>query len=311
MLTWELVGAVVGAGLASGREIASFFTRYGRWSYPLIVIAVAVMVFLADAQLPINPRYRWFKKLWEVLLKLLLVATGGAMLSGAGEIAALTIPIRRVRWVGMAATLLLAWALAHRVRRGLACVSRCLLIVLGVLIGLGLTLPRMQAVRIPTVLPGGVVGGIAYGGFNAALQTPIFLQSGENDVQVRRKASWRAGVILLGLLILGNGVLLRHPALQGEEMPFIRMMAHYGKAGYWIGALGLYLAILSTLTACVKGSSRNPLMTIGMMCTALLGFGGVVETLYPLLGICCCVMLVSAKFMNSVMPPFISRMDMI
>ena len=39
----EICGAVVGAGFASGKEIASFFSRFGRWSWAGIMLAVAVV----------------------------------------------------------------------------------------------------------------------------------------------------------------------------------------------------------------------------------------------------------------------------
>ena len=40
------VGAVIGAGFVSGREIYSFFTRYGAASWGLILLAAVTMVFL-------------------------------------------------------------------------------------------------------------------------------------------------------------------------------------------------------------------------------------------------------------------------
>ena len=64
MLAWELVGAVVGAGLASGREIASFFTQYGGWGMLGVVLSVGVLVSLADVTLPSSWRGRWPERLW-------------------------------------------------------------------------------------------------------------------------------------------------------------------------------------------------------------------------------------------------------
>ena len=52
MLTWELLGAVFGAGIASGREVASFFARYGVWSNLGIVVAGLTMMYLASGELP-------------------------------------------------------------------------------------------------------------------------------------------------------------------------------------------------------------------------------------------------------------------
>jgi len=312
MLTWELVGAVIGAGLASGREIASFFSRYGAWSFVGIILAVLVMVFLADTHIPQSWRKHWPEALWSALLTLLLIATGGAMLSGAGEIAALTLPLHGAYWIGMTATLLLSWFLAYRTVSGLAWVSRVLLAVLALLIVCGLTIPPMQAVTLyPVSVPTALLRGMTYGGFNAALLVPIMALSVRYSQRQRQRAAMCAGLLILLLLLLGNAVLLRHPALLGEAMPFLRMLMSFGKFGYYLGSACLYLAILSTLTACLRGLGQRPVFSAGIVLVALLGFTGVVETAYPLLGCGCFLLLAAAKFTNSAPASFISPRDML
>ncbi len=312
MLTWELLGAVVGAGLASGREIASFFAKYGGWSYVGIVMAVLTMLFLSSGAVPAHWKGRWAGKLWQLLLASLLTATGGAMLSGAAEVAALTLPIRGAYWLGMVATMVLAWYLAHRTAGGLAAVSRILLIVLALLIMLGLMLPPMEAVRLDqTSVHEALLRGMTYGGFNAALQVPIMNAAMKYSPKRRKYAACISAIVMLGLLLLGNAVLQRHPALMAEPMPFIRMMAQYGKLGHFLGAVSLYLAILSTLTACLRGLGRGLLPAAAVAAVALLGFTGVVEVVYPLLGGGCLLMMLAAKFTNSSQKPFISRSDML
>lgn len=311
MLTWELAGAVVGAGLASGREIASFFTSHGAWSWAGILLAVGSLIFLADVWLPRSWRQSWPGEVWHCLLSAMLIATGGAMLSGAGEVAALVLPLRHAQAIGMICTLALAWLLARRTTAGLAWVSRGMLVVLAVIICLGLFLPPIEAVRVPD--GGGILAllqGLTYGGFNAALQVPILMQATCDDA-VRRRSIWRAGGITLLLLVLGNIVLMRHPALLAEPLPFLRMLAGLGKTGYWLCAVSLYLAILSTLTACLRGLQGTWLPLCGVIAVSLLGFSGVVARVYPILGGGCCLMLLAAKFTNYARNPFHSRRDML
>lgn len=311
MLTWELIGAVVGAGLASGREIASFFSRYGGWSFAGILLSVGTMVYLSDASLPESWSGRWPEKLWQALLTLLLVATGGAMLSGAGEVAALTLPLQHAYWIGFIASLGLGWYLAHYTSAGLAWVSRGMLCVLALLILLGYTLPPMQATSVDkTEIASMPLRAITYGGFNAALQTPIMALT-MLPAKKKTSSARSSGFIMVILLMLGNGVLLRHPALLAEEMPFIRMMEEFGRFGYMLGSISLYMAILSTLTACMRGIGRRWLPMTAMVGVSLLGFSGVVELVYPLLGGGCALMLAAAKFMNSSRKAFISAKDML
>lgn len=312
MLTWELVGAVVGAGLASGREIASFFSKYGGWSVVGIALAVMTMLLLSDAGMPKHWEQRWLGRLWRILLSLLLIATGGAMLSGAGNVAALTLPINGAYWPGVAGTMLLAWLLAHRTTQGLAWVSRILLAVLALMISLGLFLPPLDAVHLQdNSITAALVRGVTYGGFNAALQTPIMACAGDQPASVRKKAAYGASIVVFLLLMLGNAVLLRHPALLSAEMPFVCLLEEFGQFGYALGAICLYLAILSTLTACLRGLGRSIFAAVSVVMVSLLGFTGVVEVAYPLLGGGCFLMLAAAKFTNSSRKTFHSRRDML
>lgn len=297
MLPWELLGAVVGAGLASGREIASFFGPYGAWGYAGAALAAGTLYLLGGAGMPLSWHNRWPEKLWWVLNSLLLTATGGAMLAGAGEVAALNIPMHGAYWLGMAATLLLAYLLAQRTIAGLAWVSRVMLAVLLILLLTGLTLPPMRAAALASAdVPAALARGVAYGGFNAALMRPVMEGAGNAGQKSKRRSLLMACVMAGGLLMAGQAVLMRHPALLGEAMPFVRLMAQLGRAGYVLGAAALYLAILSTLTVCIRSLGGGVLPLAGIILTALLGFSGVVDLAYPLLGGACAVMLALALF---------------
>ncbi len=294
-LAWELLGAVVGAGLASGREIASFFGRYGAWGYAGAALAAATLYLLGGAELPPAWRGRWPERLWRVLTSLLLVVTGGAMLAGAGEVAALTVPLHGAYWLGMAATLLLAWLLARYTVAGLAWVSRAMLTVLGGLILLGMTLPPMRAAALTEAsVPSALLRGVTYGGFNAALMRPVMEGAQGMSYKTRRRCLLMACGMAGALLLAGQTVLMRHPALLGEAMPFVRLMAQLGRAGYVLGAAALYLAILSTLTVCIRSLGGGVIPLAGIILTALLGFSGVVDAAYPLLGGACAAMLALA-----------------
>ena len=168
----EMVGAVVGAGLASGREIAAFFSRFGAWSRGGVVLACMVLGLTAALQSPGRGR---FGHLRALLQKLLLAATGGAMLSAAGHVAALCLPVHGAGAAGMAVTLLAAWLLANRTRAGLAWVSALLLTGMAATAALAFCLPPMQAVRVEAK-PGAaeaLLRAAVYGGFNAVLVMPV------------------------------------------------------------------------------------------------------------------------------------------
>lgn len=309
MLVWELIGAAIGAGFASGREIAVFFAQYGTWGYAGLA-AAGGMLLLAGESLPVSWQNRWMEKIWQTILALLLIATGGAMLAGAGEIWAQVLPIRWSNWIGIAATITTSWLLAVRTKAGLAWASRCLVAVMAVLLLAAFRVQPMKGAVI-TEREGylALISGASYGGFNAALQWPIMAATMEGK-QKKCALQWSTVIILL---LLGVGMLLmrRNAALMSEQMPFLVLMKQYGSVGYIGFIVCLYLAVLSTLTACIRAVRGRMLPVTMILLISCCGFGGVVNRLYPMLGGACCIMLLLAKITNSFAGSFHSRKDML
>lgn len=311
MLTWELLGTVLGAGIVSGREVASFFTRYGLWSLPGILLAGCTLIWLAKTELPASWQKKYPGTMWSILLSALLTVTGGAMLAGAGEVAALVLPLHNAYGIGVAATLVLSWCLAHKTQTGLAWTSRMMLLLLVIVIISGLRLPEGEAIVVSSLTPSAIVRAAAYGGFNAALLIPLLSSSNVTTQQQKGLAIRKSGVIFIILLLAGNSVMLRQPQLLNEPLPFVCIMQGFGKSGYYLAAASLYFAILSTLTACFRGLGRTWYAVPSIFAIAMLGFSGVVEVAYPLIGTASLLMLAAAKFTNCSRKPFQSRRDMI
>ena len=305
-MVWELVGAVVGAGLASGREIAAFFSRYGWMSFAGIAVTGVTLVCLGNVPQPIRWPRPWLERLWRILLTAMLIVTGGAMLAGAGEIGRMLLAVHAASLIAQAMSLLLAWLLAKRCSHGLAVLSKVMIVVLGsMMLGVLFTQSKAAVVVTASTPMMSLVSGVMYGGFNAALQAPIL----STQPQDRRRVLW-ASVILCGMLALGNVVLLRNPVLLSESMPFLAAVRTWGRGGYLLYAVCLYLAILSTLTACMKG--LHSVWAIVMLAlVSQIGFSGVVDALYPVLGGGCFVLLVCAKFTKTGSRPFHSRHDVL
>lgn len=305
-MMWELVGAVVGAGLASGREIAAFFSRYGWMSFAGIGVTGMTLFCLGSVSQPIRWPHLWLERLWHILLTAMLIVTGGAMLAGAGEIGGILLPVHAASFITQGTSLLLAWLLAKRYSHGLTVLSKMMIAVLGsMMIGVLFTQSKAAVVVTASSPTMSLVSGVMYGGFNAALQAPLLSIQSQN----RRRVLW-ASIILCGMLALGNVVLLRNPVLLSEPMPFLAAVRTWGRLGYLLYAVCLYLAILSTLTACTKGlHSVGAVVMMALM--SQLSFSGVVDVLYPVLGGGCFVLLVCAKFSKTGSRPFHSRHDVL
>ncbi len=306
------LGAVVGSGFASGKEIASFFSRYGRWSWLGIAAAAAVVLMITlrvlknpgTGGMPERWEGKWQGVLWRCMFGLLMLTTGGAMLAGGGEIAALMLPVQNAYVLGVAVTGTLTLMLAWQGEKSSAVISRILVILLMAMAGAGFFLPVRQGAALYVDAPcRSVLQGACYAGFNMALAVPGLAAAAE---KMSRKMCVHCAMLtagLLGVLLLGaNALLLRHPTLQGEAMPFVILISGYGKTGYVLGGACMYLAVQTTACASLRGvwsflqerSRWRFVPAAGMLLCAFFGFSGLVERVYPVLGMVCLVLMAGA-----------------
>lgn len=306
----ELCGVGIGAGFASGQELAAFFARFGAWSWLGVAAAVAVMGGACYglmrrpglAGMPEKWQGCWLAQLWRGMFASLMIVTGGAMLAAGGETAGLLLPFRGAHALGLGGTLLLAWMLARREGTALARVSRMLIGALAIVLAAGMFLPVKNVVSLehPPVWQS-LPMGVCYGGFNAALAAPLMARAGESlPPDQRRRCVGIFTAVTAFLLAWGNGALLRHGGLIHQELPFVHLLAGLGKAGYVLGGLALYLAALTTLSACMKSlrTLLGPWACAGCAALAILSLGGmgtIVSVAYPILGGGCALLLALAQ----------------
>lgn len=305
----ELCGVGIGAGFASGQELAMFFARFGPWSWLGVGTAAAVMGGICYGLMrrpglggmPESWQGKRLAQLWRGMFAALMIVTGGGMLAAGGEIVQLLLPMHGALPLGLGSTLLLAWALARREDTALAQVSRMLLLALAAVLAAGMFLPAEPFASLEQSPPWqSLPMGVCYGGFNGALAAPLMAEAGKRlQGNQRRRCAWLFTLVTAALLAWGNGVLLRHGGLIGQELPFVRLLARLGRGGYVLGACALYLAALTTLSACIK--ALNGLLgswvwagcgAIGVL--SLGGMSAIVGKAYPVLGGSCALLLAFA-----------------
>ena len=302
-----LLSGVIGAGFASGREIAHFFADYGK-AAPIAACSACLTLLLLFGRLPAQmtrfhaktlPAYcrlrfgQRFGRLCAGLFALLCAMAGGAMLAACAEIAALTLHIHGAYALGLIASLLLSMALCRRALAGLALPGALLCALLPVLLLSMLRLPAGEASFLPLKNPlKAAASGVCYAALNAAMLSGA-LALLPRDHKARMRVLLLFLLLFTALLALGVLVLLRHrQAAYHQPLPFVYLSGQLGKRGYLLCAGSLYFAALSTL--CAMLASLRHLWGCGVLLPALtcllfacIGFGDLVSRGYPMLGMLC------------------------
>ncbi len=153
--------AMVGAGFASGREIMRFFSRYGAFSWALVIFAALVTAWMLRRMLALGGVQ---SRVGRGLLCLFSLAVGGGMTAAAGELWALTVPVQHARTLGSVITLALCLWLAGGSLRGMAWLGRVLIPFLLAVLALCLRVPGDDRQKSVT-LGDGVLAFLSVAGY--------------------------------------------------------------------------------------------------------------------------------------------------
>ncbi|WP_088227232.1 hypothetical protein [Desulfosporosinus sp. FKB] len=313
------VGAVMGAGFASGQEIQQFFARFGVWGLAGIVISTFLFSLLGWCMIDLQERWkvssypmffdhllntRWGK--WaDGLVSVLLFVGMMAMISGSGALFYEYFGFSR--WYGIILTdSVIALALWFR-GEGVLWINT-VLIPLKFAFCLGIA-----ALAVFIAKPGdgeGIVvlanpivnnwifSAVLYVSFNLTLAMVVFASLGK-DVQ-RRGA--RLGAILGGVALgifafIIGAALLRFPEVLGLEIP---MVAVAGKLGDWPAFFYVVVLWLAMITAAIGNgfslvtrvveigeldyNRTTMILLLLLLPIAGVKFSQIVQFVYPLFG---------------------------
>ena len=306
-----IVSAVVGAGFASGREIMHFFSRYGPWSWCLCALAAGMMGGLTAWIMQERFEMETAPCRGKALLLPLFSAAGGATTAAAGELFALNLPLFHARELGALLTLGAAVAASSRSIRVLGMIGKILTpLMLLAFFFCARLIPEQDAMLSSPNLGTALVELLGYCGLNVTLSVGIISEAAQQCIAEDRKIiSFITTVLLLILLLAGNAALLPHAgALHRAALPMVVLLRNYGKPGFYLSAVVLYLAVFSTLTAIIQAMRTLLPQRIswrggacGCLCglASLLGFEEIVGSAYPVLGWLGLLLIFGRKFLKA------------
>ena len=301
------VGAIIGAGFVSGREVVSFFSRYGGHSWWLIGLAVVTMILLCRICMrnETDGGTKW--SFQQGCLLLVLMILSGSMTAAAGRMVSLILPVKGAYLLGITGTLCLAWLLGKKNVKPLSVLSVALTVLF-----LGMTLFALRdGTSVTPLKPKTTAFGlvkaalyaVGYGAMNIAVSMEIICRNGRCCETEQNRRSVLLGLVLGGMLFVSNSLYLNNPQVHDAAFPIVPFAAELGRAGYLLCVGMLYLAVLTTLIALVlvirSGIERLHLPQASVMPITLgipaalscIGFTEIVEHLYAPAGLFCLVIL--------------------
>ena len=312
-LALMLLGGVIGAGFASGREILRFFAVHGR-AAPAAIACACALLFALFGRIPALIRAhgtstlahlcqirlgRRFGRFCGALFMLLFAVTGGAMLAACAELGALMLPIRHAYGLTLALSLAISARLALCGLWGLTLPGAALCLLLPALLLSLLRLPAGEACFLPLMTADqpirALLSGAAYAALSAAQVSGMLPLLARRHLRTRLGACALFALLFGSLLALGTAVCRRHlPAVHHQALPFVFLSRALGAQGYMLVALCLYAAALSTLVAMLRALMQDALslrraLIASLICLILAaqGFDFLIARGYPLLGALC------------------------
>lgn len=313
------VGAVMGAGFASGQEIQQFFARFGQWGLVGIVVSALLFSLLGWCILDLQERWkitsypeffdrllgrRWGK--WaDGLVSVLLFVGMLAMISGSGAL--FNEYFSFSKWLGIFITgSVIALALWFR-GEGVLWINSTLIplkfiLCLGIASAAILLATSQDVVSIVApespIVKNWIFSAVLYVSFNLTLAMVVFASLGRVVQRPGARLGAALGGVALGVFAFVIGTaLLKFPDSVGLEIP---MVAVAGKLGDWpaffyvvvlwlamvTAAIGNGFSLVSRVVKTGKLSYRNATIFLLLLLLPVAGvkFSKIVQLVYPLFG---------------------------
>lgn len=311
------VGAVVGAGFASGQEIAQFFGQHGDHALAVGVLVTVLfglcglLIMGVSSRVRIGDygglcRYALGRRVggvYERILTGFLLIGLAVMLAGAGALAGQELGIEPR--LGTLVTAGAIYVVLLRRLRGVLAANVLLVPVLAVIIVatcLGLpeaetAVPVFSGIRLPTGKHWAVSSGL-YVLYNSQLAAVALIPVGQAGIRTKTAAvgSILGGVVLGGMSALMAITLSQQGAL-GLEVPMAAVARRLGPLWGATYGVALWCALATTglavafglQTRLARAGITNPVVSgllfmLPAIVIADLGFARMIAVVYPLLG---------------------------
>ncbi len=312
-----IIGAIIGAGFASGKEIFEYFAKYGICSLFFVIPLFFVIFFFVytylkfgenkeDFNLKQSNKYlcKQFKIFnlkfnpFDVCLFLTFLIHSSAMFSGLVALFETYLP-SGYRIIYFVVALVITIVLLKTSFKSFSILSNLVVpliivcIILNVVCSFG-SGTISTSFGINTILPLPFLT-IVYASQNTFFSSFVIIKLG-NDLNKKQRifTSLIVSGILCLLITLGILCFMFNPSLAYCEMPFAEVAINVNPIFSIVFAIILFGSIITTHATCLtslkeyfkgeKGYNNSFLMVVLIVALSLINFGKIVEYLYPLIG---------------------------
>ncbi|WP_408955319.1 hypothetical protein [Natroniella sp. ANB-PHB2] len=308
------IGAVIGAGFASGQEIFQFFIIYRNNGLLGIILAgvifsvLGVNIVYIGKNLGVTNYRQLFYRLAgnrlgfvaDLFFTLFLLGSLVVMLSGSKEIVAFLFNVNSS--VGLLISMIIVvlanyYGLEGIMKLNLLLIPFLIVVTLVVINGL-ITGFEINLTTFDLKLEW-IFSSFVYSGYNLILGLTVLLPLAAKTGKKELTIGVVAGGLILGFLAFLIGYVLNqfYPQISSAEIPMLEIISEYRQDLYYIYAITLWLAMLTTASCNLYGLSdridltvkltRQKILIIIMVLIgpiSNLSFARLIEWIYPQLG---------------------------
>lgn len=315
------IGTIVGAGLASGKEISNFFTSFGPKSFIGIFICGALYIVMGIIISKISLLYKLnsyseviqvispniFGKLTGIITTLYFISSASIILAGSGALIHQFFGIPKI--IGTLIMLCISLFFLLRGTEGLIEVNS--FIVPGLILTISLITTLYIAfgndvmtidniIHAPAKKSGVFISTLLYSGYNILCSSGVLVPL---STKMKKSKTMIIGIVLgaLGLTFLSLAInsllLINQPYIYEYEIPLLFIAQRFGPIVQAILSMIILLEMFSTEVSDVYSIGKTLEQTfkikfnlgiVIVLAIALpisqIGFGALISTLYPMFG---------------------------
>ena len=316
-----IIGALIGAGFASGQEIYLFFFSYGkRGIFGIAVSAILLGIIIYKTMIIIKKNKittykefllsivpeKWRKEkvleIINIIINIFILITFYIMIAGFGGYLAETIKIPQI--IGSSILAIMCVIIMSKETKGIVKVSEIIvpiLIVFIVVIGVYTVISTNVANKIEqmNIINGSswLVSGVLYASYNTILLIPVLISV--NNIIDRRELSKTSIVITFMIFLLATAVFVSMLKIDVNikriEMPVSYVISTQLSKLKVLYGIVILTSILTTAISLIAGLMQNVkeksnkkimlcLICISSIFISQIGFSALINFLYPIFG---------------------------